>query len=77
MKLKKADEMEMSINFKSMRLSWAFLIITLSVWEIIELIRGNSDSPVILLVSLQGVIFWGSKIFYTKRMTKDSDYNEK
>lgn len=73
---KKADEMEMAINFKAMRLSWGVLVITLGVWEWIEVVRGNYRSPVILLVALQGCIFWFSKLFYTHKMTKDNSRNE-
>jgi len=75
--IKKADEMEMSINFKAMRLSWLFLVITLVVWECVELTHGNLDSPVVLLVALQGVVFWGSKVYYTQKMTSVENDDEK
>lgn len=73
---KKADEMEMAINFKAMRLSWAFLVVTLAVWDCIEILHGNRQSPVILLVALQGCIFWFSKMYYTHKMTKSTTCDE-
>lgn len=73
---KKADEMEMAINFKAMRLSWAFLVATLVVWEWIELLHGNRQSPVILLVALQGCIFGFSKMYYTHKMTNGASRDE-
>ena len=74
---KKADEMEMAINYKAMRNSWVFLVTTLVIWECVEVARGNTDSPVILLVLLQTAIFWSCKMYYTKKMSVDNDPDEK
>ncbi|RPF43204.1 hypothetical protein EDD70_2165 [Hydrogenoanaerobacterium saccharovorans] len=73
---KKADEMEMAIYFKSMKISWVFLVLTLSIWEVVELARGNHESPVILLVALQGAIFWFSKLYFTHKITKEEKHHE-
>lgn len=39
MRLQKADEMEMAINFKSMRLSWVFGNIALFIWLVVAFIK--------------------------------------
>lgn len=44
--MKKPDEMEMTINFKSMRLSWIFVIISLVVWLVVDFIR-SGELPLI------------------------------
>ena len=75
--IKKADEMEMAINYKAMRLSWVVLVVALVIWDCIEIAQGNTGSPVILLVALQGVVFWGSKVYYTNKITAAGDDDEK
>lgn len=73
----KADEMEMAINFKSMRLSWTFLLVTLLIWAFLEIAKGNTATPLLPLIALQGVVFWLSKLIYTKKMTAGNDDDEK
>lgn len=75
--IQKADEMEMAINYKAMRLSWVILVAALVIWECIEVARGNTSSPVILLVALQGTVFWGSKAYFTRKITAAGDDDEK
>jgi len=72
MRLQKADEMEMSINFKSMRLSWFFGNIALLIWLILAFIK-NGKFPFILftIITLQNVIFFGSKLYMTRKMSSD------
>lgn len=69
--IKKADEMEMAINFKSMKLSWLFLTVSLVIWDIYILIKGETSNPVTLLIAVNLVIFCISKLYYTKKMTTD------
>lgn len=73
----KADEMEMAINFKAMRLSSSLLLITLLIWAIYEAARGNIATPLLPVLALQGVVFWLSKLIYTKKMTAGNDDDEK
>lgn len=72
MGLKKADEMEMFINFKSMRLSWVFVNIALVVWLAVTFIK-SGELPFILFMifCLQNIIFFGSKIILTRRMSSN------
>ncbi len=72
MRLQKADEIELSINFKSMRLSWVFGNIALFIWLTLAFIK-NGEFPLILftIISLQNVIFFGSKLYMTRKMSND------
>jgi len=76
MRLKKADEMEMSINFKSMRLSWVFVTIALIIWIAVDFIK-SGELPLIpfTIISFQNIIFFGSKLYMTRKMSENS--NEK
>ncbi len=47
MRFKKADEMEMFINFKSMRLSWVFVNIALIIWLVVTFVK-SEEIPFIL-----------------------------
>jgi hypothetical protein len=72
MRLQKADEMEMFINFKSMRFSWLFVNIALFVWLVVVLIK-SGELPLIIftIISFQNIIFFGSKIYMTRKMSRD------
>lgn len=69
--IKKADEMEMTINFKSIMLSWVFLTTSLVIWNIYLLIRGETGSLITLLLAVNLIILCISKLYYTKKMTSD------
>ncbi len=70
MKLKKADEMEMFINFKSMKLSWVFVNIALFIWLVVTFIK-SGELPFILftIICFQNIIFFGSKLYMTRKMS--------
>lgn len=75
---RKADEMEMTINFKSMRLSWVFGNIALVAWAIISQINGDYPHVQITIILIQNVIFFVSQLYMTHKMTKvEKDKNEK
>lgn len=70
----KADEMEMEINFKSMRLAWIFINLVLLAWLIISLVKKNEDYQILLIIILaQNIVFFASKLIYTKIMIKNND----
>ena len=74
MKIKKADEMEMSINFKAMRLSWVFVSVALIIWMFYEFITtGELNTILFSIVMLQNIIYFGSKLYLTKKMSDDTD----
>lgn len=74
MKMQKADEMEMSINFIAMKLSWAFGVLALFSWTIFDLITTGKLNPLqIGIVLLQSMIFFGSKVYLARKMSIDDD----
>lgn len=70
--LKKADEMEMFINFKSMRLSWVFVNVALIIWLAVTFIK-SGELPFILfmIISFQNIIFFGSKLYITRQISSN------
>lgn len=65
----RADEMEMAINFKAMRLSWLFVGIALTVWCIVKFARDH-DFPTIpfIILMTQNIIFFSAKLWIANRM---------
>lgn len=75
----KADEMEMAINFKAMRLSWVFVLMALLAWCIIEFVIYD-ETPFIpfVIICIQNIIFFSAKLIITNKLAgKGSDENEK
>lgn len=74
MKIKKADEIEMYISYRAARLSYLFVTISLVIWMIIDFAI-NKEFPFaqFLIVAVQNIIFFGSKIFMMYKMTSDKD----
>lgn len=66
----KADEMEMAINFRAMRCGWVFLVLSLAVWCIVEVIS-TGKIPIIpfALECISIIVFFSAKLWITKRMT--------
>lgn len=74
MKFIKADEMEIAINYKAMRLAYVFVTVSLVVWLFIEMIN-IQKLPLIQfgILSVHNIIFHGSKLYLTKKMTGGLD----
>lgn len=72
--IRKADEMEMSINFKAVRCAWIFLEMGLLIFSVVYLIISGGISLVssvpFVMAMLSSFVFWIVKLYYTKRMTK-------
>lgn len=70
----KADEMEMSINFRAVRCSWIFLEVGLLVFSIVYSIADGSisllSSVPFIMVMASSSVFWFVKAYYTKQMSK-------
>lgn len=67
--MNKADEMEMTINFKAIRVSWIFIIVFLMVWVLFDIvIYGHIISIQLVLLLLQNTIFFGYKAYLTHSM---------
>ena len=74
MKNKKADEMELAINFKAARLAYVFVTISLVIWMIVDFATtGEFPLPQLIIVALQNIIFFGSKFLMTRRMVGDRE----
>lgn len=73
----KADEMEMSINFKAVRASWIYSLIFLIVWNMVSVIKTGDIEliPFILLVT-EALVMFVVKSILTKKMNGDSDDDE-
>lgn len=68
---KRADEMELSINFKAMRLAWVFENIALAVWMIVSYIKENGNAFIpFIIIAAQNVIFFGSKLYMTRKASE-------
>ncbi len=64
----RADEMEMSINFRAMRLSWLFGTTALVVWSLESLVRsGSLRSVPFMILIVQNTIFFCSKLIMTHK----------
>lgn len=70
MKLNKPDEMEMYIAFQSMKFAYIFVVIALIVWLWIDFTR-SGELPLVpfIIMSIQNLIFFGSKIYMTRKMS--------
>ena len=68
--LRRADELEMSISFKAMRLAWVFENTELLVWAVISQIKGDSPLIQITIILIQNIIFFGSRSYIQRKMTK-------
>lgn len=67
---RRADEMEMSISFKAMRLAWVFENAALLVWAVISQIKGDSPLIQTMIILIQNVIFFGSRSYMQGKMAK-------
>ena len=75
--LKKADEMEMAINLKAARYAFGFLEIALMIYCIVQRIAtGVFPSPVFIFGVLGMVIYYGIKLYETRRMTEVVEEDE-
>ncbi|MDD4565341.1 MAG: hypothetical protein PHE79_07725 [Eubacteriales bacterium] len=76
MKHNKADEMEMAINFKAMRLSWVFVTVVLLGWVVCVYAQSGEFLFIpFSIVCIQTIIFFSSKLIITHRMT-DGNHEE-
>ena len=69
MKLKRADEMEMFITFRAMRLSYLFLNSLLAIWFLVEAIK---NVPFTIFIFSQS-IFWGTSIYLQNKLGKEDE----
>ena len=73
----KADEMEMSINFKAVRASWVYSLLFLIVWNIVSVIKtGDTELISFILLVSETFIMLVVKSILTKKMSADSENDE-
>lgn len=69
MTFKRADERETYITMKAMHYAYVFLVLALSTLILIVAIRtGQIPYIPFILETLSGLVFWGFKVYLTKRM---------
>ena len=74
---RRADEMEMSIIYKAMRLAWVFENAALLVWAVISQIKGDTSIIQTTIILIQNVIFFGSQLYMKRKMAQEKkDENE-
>lgn len=73
----KADEMEIAINYKAMRIAFVFSIIALLAYCVYDYVT-SSEIPTIpfVIACIQGAVFFASKVSITYKMTKKDDDEE-
>ncbi len=74
MKLKRADEMEMYITFRAMRLSYLFLNSFLAIWFLVEAIRNGViiTIPFVIFIFSQS-IFLGCSIYLQNKFGRENE----
>ena len=62
--------MEMAINFKSMRISWVFVVVALTVWCLVILIK-DGDVPFVpfMILCVQNIIFFSCTLIYKRTLS--------
>ena len=56
--MRKMDEMELSITLKGIKWSWIFMVLALAIWGIYDLVKTQSTSLPLILLSLQFIVYF-------------------
>ena len=72
----KADEMEMTINFKSMRVAYVFSEICLTIYCIYHFCTAGAFSIVTVIWLTSVAAFFVSKLIYTHNIARDENNEE-
>ena len=72
----KADEMEMTVNYKAARNTFAFLEAGLAVYCLIYSLKTGELPWIWLIFVCSGVVFWTTKWVETRRLTASGDPDE-
>ena len=72
----KVDEMELAINYKAARNAYAFLVLALAIYCLICFLKTGELPWVWLIFIGSGLVFWGTKLIETKRLTEPGDSDE-
>ena len=74
--LPKADEMEMTVNYKAARNAYMFSELTLAVYCLVCFLKTGELPWVWLIFIVSNLVFWGTKLIVTKRLTDPGDSDE-
>lgn len=73
---RKSDEMELTVNYKAARNTFVFLELALDVYCLVCVINTGELPWVWLIFIVSGLVFWGTKLIETKRLTGSEDSDE-
>ena len=73
--IKKMDEMELVISLKAIKWAWAYTVLFLFIWSIVDCYRSGSfsDSVAFFLLITQNVILIGIQIFLKWKLGRDEE----
>jgi uncharacterized membrane protein YhdT len=69
--MKKMDEMELTINLKAIKWSWAYTILFLAIWVFYEYFQTKTLGLAFILLMSQNAVLFGSQIFLKWKIEKD------
>jgi hypothetical protein len=72
----KADEMEMAVNYKAARNAFVFLELALVVYCLVCFLKTGELPLVWLIFVASSLVFFGTKLIETKRLTGSGDSDE-
>jgi hypothetical protein len=70
---KKADEMEMQIILKSVRIAWAYSALFLLVWAVYEFIQTQRLGLPFILLCSQNVVLFLSQLIIKRMVTAGNE----
>ena len=73
---KKADEMELAVNYKAARNAFVFLELALAVYCLVCVLKTGELPWVWLIFIISGLVFWGTKLIETKRLSDPGNSDE-
>ncbi len=72
----KADEMELAVNYKAARNAFVFLELSLAIYCLVYRLKTGELPWIWLIFIVSGLVFWGTKLIETKRLTDSGDSDE-
>ncbi len=72
----KADEMELAVNYKAARNAFVFLEIALAIYCLVYRLKTGELPWVWIIFIVSGLVFFGTKLIETKRLTAPGDSDE-
>lgn len=71
--MRKADEMEMYINFKAMRLASLATNVVLLIWSFYDYFKFREIGLPLILIFIHGMVYFGSISFLGRKMAQDEE----